>query len=235
MSNPTIADQPTSIDTGADRSQATKRRYQLYTDQHGRKWGAPVEKSTGEPCGLMEKQGWTAPLLPPDKYIAIDAINNTLDIDYQAWIKDTDEAHAYWHTILREHAGRIYGQGGIGPAIENPQPELLDMVGPKPHDSREPIEAMMLGNKWILGQTDAKPAWAEEFFPTLTPESEAEAYAMGKYPDADEEDDVEYPLWSGPKSGWKLSDGECVERFTDEDKESYKTRALDAEASLHGV
>jgi hypothetical protein len=89
----------------------------------------------------------------------------------------------------------------------------------------------MLGNRWILGFTKIKPSWATEFFPDEIEVVRDEIVVTGKYPDADE--DVTYPTWTGPKTGWKLSNGECVERFTDEDKDDYKQRAVDAEATLH--
>lgn len=236
MANPTMLDAPAHFDAGQDRSQATKRRYRFYLDQHKRKWGSAVENKTGEPCGPFEKQGWTAPLQPEPKYMTVDPVENTLYIDYEQWVRDIDEAHAYWHARLREAAGQIYGQGAVGEAIKNPQPELLDRVGPQPNQRKEPVEAAMLGNKWVLGLTDLKPAWAYEFFPDEEEAEPEEVIITNKYPDVGEEGVVvtdDYPRWAGPNKGWVLSDGEAVERFDGEDKESYKQRALDAEASLH--
>ena len=247
--NPTMMDAPSSYATTKGKSQASKRRYQLYKDQHGRMWGASVEKSTGDPCSLPERQGWTAPLNVEPKYMKMDSANNSLVIDYERWIRDTDEAHARWHQVLREAATVLYGQGGVSAAIENPQPELLDRIGPQPGQRKEPLEAAMLGNRWILGFTDAKPAWATEFFPDKIELVRDELEITNKYPDAEEEPailavdeemptimgGIKYPRWDGPKTGWQLSDGGFVKRGVLEGKEAYKTRALDAEASLHGV
>ena len=234
MPNPDMMDAPASYDSGQDRSQPTKRRYQLYKDQHGRRWGAPVEKSTGEPCGFLETQGWAAPLFAPSRFMKVDPIENTLDIDYEGWVRSVDEAHAEWEKLLREYAIQLYGQGGVTAAIAHPQPELLDRVGPKPKQLREPIEALMAGNKWMLGLSEIKPAWALEFFPDEPePELLSEIEITNKYPDAEDEDNKTYPHWAGPHNGWKLSDDSYVPRFGDEHKDDYKQRALDAEASLH--
>ncbi len=233
MSNPTMADQPARFDTGKDRSQATKRRYQFYTDQHGRRWGAVIEKSSGYPCSLLEPQSWRAPLLAEPKYMSIDAEENEVFIDYKTWIADDQQAQNDWNKLLREQAIKLYGQGAVTAALLDPQPELLDIVGPRPTEMKGPLEAAMSGNKWILGLSDMKPEWAFEFCPVETEITEpGEPDIRGKYPDAEVASD--YPKWAGPSKGWKLSDDSALERLEGEDKEAYKARAAQAELALHG-
>jgi len=216
--------------------QSRKRSYAIYTDQHGRPWGAIIENKTGDPCGPLEPQ-FAAPILPNDKFVTINSRQRQLHIRYADMILDIEDADQAWDESLREHALKMYGMQA-GKAITDPPPELLDLVGPKPKGHREVWEAAMTGNKWILGETSAKPAWAEEFFPkAAVKQTRREVTVTRAYPDADEEvaevsPRTASPKWAGPMNGWQLSDGSFVERLDNEDKDSYKQRALDAEASL---
>lgn len=45
--------------------------------------------------------------------------------------------------------------------------------------------------------------------------------------------DAKYPRWSGPVTGWQLSNQAYVERLDGEEKEPYKARAIEAENALH--
>jgi hypothetical protein len=219
--------------TGGDvpsTDQSRKRSYAIYTDQHNRTWGAIIENKTGDPCGPLEPQ-FAAPVQAMDRFITINSRQRKLHIRYADIILDIQQANADWDASLREYARKLYGMDAAR-QIASPSPELLDIVGPKPNGNREIWEAAMQGNKWILGFSSAKPAWAEEFFPDKPAVQQAQELVLtGKsYPDAEEV--AGYPKWSGPKTGWQLSDGSYVPRLDGEDKDAYKTRAEQAEAGL---
>lgn len=205
--------------------QSRKRSYAIYTDQHGRAWGAIIENRTGDPCGPLEPQ-FHAPVQALDKFITVNSRQRKLIIRYADMVLDIQQANADWDASLREYARKMYGMDAAK-MIQNPSPELLDMVGPPPRGQKEIWEAAMQGNKWILGFSSAKPAWAEEFFPDKPAVQQAQEVVLtGKtYPDADEEVTEKYPKWSGPKTGWQLSGGTYVPRLEGEDKDAYKARA----------
>lgn len=210
--------------------QSRKRSYAIYTDQHGRQWGAIIENKTGDPCGPLEPH-FKAPAVPPSEFIHVDSRQRKLTIRYADIILNVDQAYIDWDDSLREHARKMYGMQA-SKAIADPPPELLDLVGPKPNTHREIWEAALTGNKWILGFASTKPSWAEEFFPERPQVQVREQLQITReYPDADDEVS-EYPRWSGPKTGWQLSDGSYIERQFNEDKDTYKARAEKAQADL---
>lgn len=47
--------------------------------------------------------------------------------------------------------------------------------------------------------------------------------------------DQKYPRWSGPKTGWELSNGAYLERLPGEEKDAYKARATAAEVELNST
>lgn len=231
------------VDSGASggdvpsTDQSRRRAYAIYTDQHGRPWGAAIENKTGDPCGPLEPQ-FSAPLRPNDKYIDVNSRLRQIVIRYADMILDIESAEAEWTRTLRDYARINYGEKAHE-AIENPPPALLDLVGPKPNGlgPREPWEAAMQGNNWILGLTDAKPQWAEEFFPEVEVKREARVLEItNTYPDAEEEApegvSADSMKWGGPNVGWVLSDGSNVDRLEGEEKEPYKARAQAAQAAL---
>jgi hypothetical protein len=218
---------------GAYRAdQARQRRYMTYLDQHGRKWGATTENRTGDPCGPIEPH-FAAPLIPEQKYIVLAADKRSVRIDYTRWLLDLADAQAVYDRMVRETAVAMYGQKA-SEAIANPPRELLDRVGVPPTQRREPIEAAHQGNRWVLGLTPVKPAWANEFYPDGDPvHQRATVLEMTReYPDADDETGVE---WAGPKKGWRLPNGEYVSRLDGEDKDAYKQRAEELARELTEV
>ena len=209
--------------------QRMKRHYALYNDQHGRQWGANCENKTGDPCGNLEPQ-FVAPLRPLDKYITINGRRRQVVIRYAEIIRDIVEAENDWDTEMRSYARKAYGMKA-GEAIANPPPDLLDMVGPRPNERREPWEAAMQGNKWALGLSTAKPEWAQEFFPdTKQAKQTFQIETTNRYPDADDEVEAEQApagevAWAGPQHGWRLPDGRYVKREDGESSEDHKARA----------
>lgn len=213
--------------TGGDvppTDQSRKRSYAIYTDQHGRPWGANIENKTGDPCGPLEPQGWHAPAMPLDRYISINSRQRKIFIRYDDMILDIEQAHEDWRQSLQGYATKMYGMQA-GAAIQNPPPELLNLAGEKPKGRREIWEAAKTGNKWILGLNPTKPSWAEEFFPEVVVTKKDRLVEITRaYPDADEV--VKKGLkWTGPQTGWQLSDGTYVPRLEGEDKDAYKARA----------
>ena len=202
--------------------QAATRRYSKYQDQHGRWWGAPTENTTGDPCSVYEMQGWNAPLTPDDKYIKLNADRRGVTIDYARWINDLKQANADYQKLLRDTAHALYGDKALE-VIASPPPSLFDRIGYPPKQRIEPIVAAMQGNKWILGLTKVKPSWATEFYPDedVRHVVTEEHVVTNKYPD-EEAGEIS---WGGPKAGWKLPNGEFVEREEGEDKDAYKARA----------
>lgn len=170
--------------------QAGKRKTVQFTDQHGRAWTAVKDVFTDTNIGPLYPSGWTPvkyqgrDLLPPDNmYRFNDSKPGTFVIDYDAWRQTLMGAHQQWAQQAGSYAAAMYGDKAMD-ALENPTPALLNMLGPKPMPI-ELVEAMQEGNKWILGLTEKKPKWAEEFF------VEAPATVGGrKYSDDDEMETV---------------------------------------------
>lgn len=221
--------------TGGDvpsTDQSRKRSYAIYTDQHGRAWGANIENRTGDPCGPLEPQ-FSAPVQAMDRFITINSRQRKLIIRYADIILDIQQANQDWEASLREYARKMYGMDAAK-MIQNPSPELLDVVGPPPRGQKEIWEAAMQGNKWILGFSSAKPAWAEEFFPDKPAVQEVQKLVLTGRTYADAEDEVPKKgiKWTGPQTGWQLTDGSYVTRLEGEDKDAYKARAEQAEAGL---
>lgn len=223
--------------------QRRKRSYAIYTDQHGRTWGAVIENKTGDPAGPLEPQ-FSAPLRPADKYITVNSARRQVVIRYADIIRDIVTANDEWETQLRAYARRSYGSEAPK-AIANPPADLLDMVGPKPREMREPWEAAMQGNKWILGLSTAKPTWARAYFPedAVKPKNTFQIETTNRYPDADDAEESEPEqiegaglAWKGPILGWQLPNGETIGRRKDlgETAEEHKARALAALAAMEG-
>lgn len=205
--------------------QPSKRGYSTFRDQHGRRWGAVTENKTRHPVGMPEPK-FKAPILPPVHLIRPKPGDDSeLVIDYKSWLGELDAAHQQWDQTLREAAKKLYGQGAIAHAIENPQPELLDEVGPRPKtDRREFVEAASQGNKWALGETTAVPAWAQAILEEEKRIGPSRAPEQKKYLDADEEvAAVTFPKNKG-FGRWEFSDG-SVATMT-------KDAALEKEAAL---
>lgn len=141
-------------------TQADKRRNQIMTDEHGRKWFAVIEKSSGYPTGLVQPLFQVADpqLIPPPKYLMFppDEPGRIL-IDYVSWEADHRERQKEWDKLRIQLTNLLPG-GAANPAI-------AQEMGPTPM-SWKVIRAMKQGNRWALGFTDKKPAEAEVYFPT---------------------------------------------------------------------
>ena len=152
------------------KGQPAARRYQVFRDQHDRKWGAFIEIKTGDPTGEIQPIGWQAPLMPPQKFIHPVRDPDTgqpeagrLEIDYADWIRELRQAITDYQERLHFFATSLYGEKA-GEMVQNPSAELRRyMRGDPPY--WEPVYAAMRGDPWVLGAEGAsRPHWAEKFF-----------------------------------------------------------------------
>lgn len=142
-------------------SQQHQRRYQIFTDQHGREWGGNLEVKTGDVVGLLEAQ-FTAPLIPPQKYIRrVDRRPYDLRIDYKQWKADYRGERRDWEREGRQMMRKMRGKG-YNPNEEFSE-DVLDIIG-EPPQAIEPIIAAEQGNSWILGKTKKPDLRLVKFF-----------------------------------------------------------------------
>lgn len=139
------------------------RIYRHALDQHGRRWGAEVDKRTDDPCGPI-KALFAAPWIPDLKYIKwehnAEEGRFAVRIDYAGAKADRRDALKEWTKNLLQVGAQLNGQA-FDP--QNPTWAVLQKVGPKP----QPVEIVIAaerGDPWILGLTDEMPHWAVPFF-----------------------------------------------------------------------
>lgn len=140
---------------GDNWSQASRRSYRIYRDQHGRKWGADVENPTPTiggppmPCGPLSAR-FDAPWYPPEKYLVItDPVAGEITIDYERMIDDAERAELEYESRKRQTAVKMYGNKGHE-AVKTNDRDLLEEVG-MPPESAEIAYAARAGNPWLLG------------------------------------------------------------------------------------
>jgi len=161
-----ISDTQTSGANQEGYSQATERTFRIFRDQHGREYGADVEKSTNHPCGPVSPR-FRAPMYPPEYYMVIvDTIRSLLHIDYERWLSDLARAHEDYATEMFTAAVDMYADKAADAVDKKPR-ALLMRVGPPPM-AMEPIQAMAAENPWMLGRRGAvKPKLAALYFPEV--------------------------------------------------------------------
>lgn len=167
--------------TGPMRSAADQREARVWTEiPSGRQWAGTIEKKSGDFCGLPpQPYGWSAPFpewTPPPHFLRCGAqwtIQRPGDtapsrlrpdemlVDYEGWVKSLEESHRSWMEQFY-----AFGDKMCGPAFdpENPPPQLLAAVGPKPM-AIEPVYAMRQGNRYALGLTTVVDERLRPFFP----------------------------------------------------------------------
>ena len=175
------------------KGQADKRTQFEFTDQHGRKFSASVEKDTMHPTGSLQPIGHKEhSFFPLDmQFVSFNEKLGQMTIDYENWESMIVEAHKRFENRLHEVAAAMSPSDMGAAHIENRPPALVKIVGtpPVPVDF---VRASRAGNKWILGipKPDGSdypvPAWAEKY---LVKPVEVEP----EYPDVydDEEDEGE--------------------------------------------
>ena len=165
-------------------SQDDQRKIGRYTDQHGRKWSAVVEKRTGDPCSIIMPLSWRAPIMPPQNYIKLDPeVPGKIDILYDQWERDLIAADKDWVRRCHETGVELYKD-----AFNPNDPfnvAILNKIGARPHAPKIttplraeplpgaaalPVQACKAGNLWALGlkgpngETPKMPDLLHDFF-----------------------------------------------------------------------
>lgn len=150
------------------------RRYRVFKDQHGRKWGATIDTTTNDPVeNLKPHGGWKAPWLP--SHDSVKLVHNetegtaSVDLGYANRKAQLRQAHKAWNERLLKIG---YQRGGDDFDPQNPSPAVLFEVGPKPLPI-EPVIAAENNDPWILGFSPTMPAWARPFFVKALPDEAA--------------------------------------------------------------
>jgi hypothetical protein len=131
--------------------QQKARRYQQYTDQHGRRWGAVIEIKTGHPCGPWEPK-FDAPWLPATEYLRIrpdhEAQPWAVVIDYDTAIADLKEAKHRFDQLCIARGIELHGDRFDETA---PVSNAVKQIVGNPPKPWEPYKACKDGNGYLLG------------------------------------------------------------------------------------
>ena len=164
--------------------QANTRTSILGRDQHGREYDMVLELKTMSPTGPISPM-FEAPIIPPQKYLRHNRREPTrVYIDYDGWEAEVRQRHAEYQEDRRVTAVKMFGQQAHRALQDNP--EELRMVVGDPPPPVERILAAKSGNRWALGFTDARPEWADQYFPLPAPETSVDELAQ-LFPDVDGE------------------------------------------------
>lgn len=133
--------------------QRNARVWRIFTDQHGRKFGAESDIATSQPIGELMPQGFCPPWQPPMRFATWRRVG---ELDFR-WDYETMAAELSGVTAE-------YYQDAVKFAIENnkPEPEIggpVDrtiryVLGPPPMSPAIPL-ACEAGDPWMLGVPDA--------------------------------------------------------------------------------
>lgn len=171
-------------------SQAKQRRGQMFRDQHGRRYFASIEISTGDPCGLIEPQ-FHAPLAVPHMYLerSPDEMRPyDLIVNYARWEADIQTERATWEKEGRQRAMKLHGD-----AYDPTKPfsaQVLDIIGPPPQ-AIEPIIAARQGNSWVLGLSTKVDLRLASFFEPEQLDADFRARNEPDFRDLPQEEDSE--------------------------------------------
>lgn len=182
--------------------QRDKRTYVEAKDQHGRLWENVIDisaKPKPGPVSTWNPKGWTAPLIPDQKYIRWSPDNMfVVTINYRQWKEDRKLAWEEWVSELHQRAAEM-SPGDAGASLigkstalyEDASPALLRAVGKK-RLPVEPVIAAEQGNSWVLGKTTRVDQRLIQFFPTeIEPTYDFSDPEEPKYQDLEEEFDPE--------------------------------------------
>lgn len=155
-----------------EADQAKAREYRYFRDQHGRRYGAPVEIRTGDPCGPWEPQ-FVAPLTPNPDFMRIvkdEDQRRSIFVDYDGWIAEVQTRLTNWQREVRKAM--------IARHRENYHPTMridadvydLPTTGPEPSigarwvpGTVKPLVAAKAGNKWVLGLSEVDDPRVSKF------------------------------------------------------------------------
>lgn len=137
-------------------SQTKRRKPVQARDIHGRLWESTLDTVSMGTCAPVNPCGWSAPVLPEQKYIKLrgDFTGFYIDILYDHWLADAELALETYEKHLFDSAMVIFGAEGPK-AYDERSPALLRYCG-LPPQAVIPIKAAKAGNPWILG-LDPRP------------------------------------------------------------------------------
>lgn len=133
--------------------QRLRRVWRVFTDQHGRRFGAQAEMSTNQPIGEFQPQGFMPPWLPPMRFAKWREVGDLeFRWDYQTYAEELGGMTA------------AYYQDAVKFAIENNKPEpevggpvdrsIRYVLGPPPLSPAIPLSCEV-GDPWMLGVPNA--------------------------------------------------------------------------------
>lgn len=151
------------------------RVYRKAKDQHGRTWGAEIDKRTDQPCGPLRAY-FDAPWMPDAQYvhwrIDEDTTLPSVFIDYPEMKGDRRMAAKEWEKRFMQIGVTLDGQ-----RFDPSQPSLSvqQAAGPRP----APVEVAIAAERndpWLLGFTADMPHFLEPYFAHLNDDEAAFMY-----------------------------------------------------------
>lgn len=154
---------------GSDKGQAATRVSRMWFDTHNRKYNSVVDTKdkSGHPCSPLTPVGWTAPVMPSEKYLTPDTSDGTqrVVIRYGDWLADLDQYAIDWDGAV-DKAALGYARGDQELYFElkaTPTAAILEMAGPRPLDRRY-VLAAQAGDAWAIGKSAVYPNWARKIW-----------------------------------------------------------------------
>ncbi len=156
-----------------DKGQAANRRWQIWRDQHGRRWGSTVDKrddSQAPASPPTPEGGWLAPYMPGPEYLTMPVgpqeQYGLLLVNYEKWLADVEQS---WtdRQARTDGLARAYAQSDdflYAQLLANPSAAMLAALGPAPLHPHY-VKACAAGDAWALGLSPEQPAWAKKHWP----------------------------------------------------------------------
>jgi hypothetical protein len=142
--------------------QVAQRRWQVFFDQHNRKWGAPIDIRNGSPAAPLQPL-FKAPWVPPQHILKTGKDPERVQdlvIDYPTLLAERDAALEEWTKHMMKIGDAMHGEQ-FDP--QKPSPSVLRRAGTKP-ESPQIVLAAIAADPWILGFTEEMPEWATPYF-----------------------------------------------------------------------
>lgn len=174
--------------------QVEDRTWRVYTDNHGRKWGASRSKTTDRPASPLKPQGWSAPVkggLPPERFIrhSEDPERPTLlTIDYDGLIGAYRDSLDEWNREVQRLSQKF---------PDKTRQQCEEIAGPPPFPWQYWLackDEKADGHAWALGQSKKRPEWADMYF---APPKAVEADASFLYSRKSEKQADKQPALTG--------------------------------------
>ena len=156
-----------------DKGQAANHRWQVWRDQHGRRWGSIVNKrddSQAPASPPTPEGGWPAPYVPGPEYLVMpdnpQEAYGLLRVNYDKWLADVEQSWEDRRARL-DGLARAYAQSDdhlYTQLVANPSAAIVAALGPAPLHPHY-VKACMAGDPWALGESDVLPAWAAKLWP----------------------------------------------------------------------